>query len=90
MADPLLQARGIFKSYGHVEALRGCDFDVYPNEIVALVGDNGAGKSTLIKVLAGSEEADEGEIFLEGRRIHASTPFDAMRLGIETVYQSPW
>jgi simple sugar transport system ATP-binding protein len=87
MADPLLQARGIFKSYGHVEALRGCDFDVYPNEIVALVGDNGAGKSTLIKVLAGSEEADEGEIFLEGRRIHASTPFDAMRLGIETVYQ---
>ena len=45
MADPLLQARGIVKSYGHVEALRGCDFDVYPNEIVALIGDNGAGKS---------------------------------------------
>ena len=87
MADPLLQARGIFKSYGHVEALRGCDFDVYPNEIVALVGDNGAGKSTLIKVLAGSEGPDEGEIFLEGRRIHVGSPFDAMRLGIETVYQ---
>ena len=87
MADPLLQARGIFKSYGHVEALRGCDFDVYPNEIVALVGDNGAGKSTLIKILAGSEQPDEGEIFLDGNRIHAGSPFDAMRLGIETVYQ---
>jgi simple sugar transport system ATP-binding protein len=87
MADPLLQARGIFKSYGHVEALRGCDFDVYPNEIVALVGDNGAGKSTLIKILAGSETADAGQVSLEGRLIQASTPFEAMRLGIETVYQ---
>ena len=87
MADPLLQARGIVKNYGHVEALRGCDFDVYPNEIVALIGDNGAGKSTLIKILAGSEQADEGEVFLEGRRIHAATPFEAMQLGIETVYQ---
>jgi simple sugar transport system ATP-binding protein len=87
MADPLLQARGIVKNYGHVEALRDCDFDVYPNEIVALIGDNGAGKSTLIKILAGSEQADEGEIFLEGRRIHVGSPFEAMRLGIETVYQ---
>ena len=87
MADPLLQARGIVKSYGHVEALRDCDFDVYPNEIVALIGDNGAGKSTLIKILAGSEQADEGEIFLEGRRIHVGSPFEAMQLGIETVYQ---
>ena len=87
MADPLLQARGIVKSYGHVEALRGCGFDVYPNEIVALIGDNGAGKSTLIKILAGSEQADEGEVFLEGSRIHAGSPFEAMQLGIETVYQ---
>jgi simple sugar transport system ATP-binding protein len=86
MADPLLQARGIFKSYGHVEALRGCDFEVYPNEIVALIGDNGAGKSTLIKILAGTEEADEGEIFLEGHPIHVGSPSEAMQLGIETVY----
>jgi simple sugar transport system ATP-binding protein len=87
MAEPLLQARGIVKHYGHVEALRGCDFDVYPNEIVALIGDNGAGKSTLIKILAGSEEADSGAVYLEGRRIHVGSPFEAMRLGIETVYQ---
>ena len=87
MPEPLLQARGIVKHYGHVEALRGCDFDVYPNEIVALIGDNGAGKSTLIKILAGSEQADEGAVFLEGRQIHVGSPFEAMRLGIETVYQ---
>ena len=87
MADPLLQARGIFKSYGDVEALRGCDFEVYPNEIVALIGDNGAGKSTLIKILAGTEEADEGEILLEGHPIHVGSPSEAMQLGIETVYQ---
>jgi simple sugar transport system ATP-binding protein len=87
MADPLLQARGIVKNYGHVEALRGCDFEVYPNEIVALIGDNGAGKSTLIKILAGTEQADEGEILLEGHKVHPSSPFEAMRLGIETVYQ---
>ena len=87
MADPLLQARGIVKSYGHVEALRGCDFEVYPNEIVALIGDNGAGKSTLIKILAGTEEADEGEMLLEGHPIHVGSPSEAMQLGIETVYQ---
>jgi simple sugar transport system ATP-binding protein len=87
MPEALLQARGIVKHYGHVEALRGCDFDVYPNEIVALIGDNGAGKSTLIKILAGSEQADEGTVFLEGHQIHVGSPFEAMRLGIETVYQ---
>jgi simple sugar transport system ATP-binding protein len=87
MAEPLLQARGIVKSYGHVQALWGCDFDVYPNEIVALIGDNGAGKSTLIKILAGSEQADSGEVYLSGQRIHVGSPFEAMRLGIETVYQ---
>lgn len=87
MAEPLLQARGIVKRYGHVEALRGCDFDVYPNEIVALIGDNGAGKSTLIKILSGTESADAGEIILQGERVHVRTPFEAMRLGIETVYQ---
>ncbi len=87
MAEPLLAARGIVKHYGHVEALRGADFDVYPGEIVALIGDNGAGKSTLIKILAGSEQADSGEVYLEGQRIHVGSPFEAMRLGIETVYQ---
>jgi len=87
MAEPLLQARGIVKHYGHVEALRGADFDVFPGEIVALIGDNGAGKSTLVKILSGSEQADEGEIILDGHGVQVSSPLEAQRLGIETVYQ---
>lgn len=87
MAEPLLQARGIVKHYGHVEALRGADFDVYPAEIVALIGDNGAGKSTLVKVLSGTEQPDSGEIILEGRAIQIGSPAAAQQLGIETVYQ---
>jgi simple sugar transport system ATP-binding protein len=76
MPEPLLEARGIVKSFGRVRALRGANFTVFPNEVVALVGDNGAGKSTLVKTLAGVHQPDEGEILL-----------DARRLGIETVYQ---
>jgi simple sugar transport system ATP-binding protein len=87
MAEALLQARGIVKHYGHVEALRGADFDVFPGEIVALIGDNGAGKSTLVKILSGTEQADEGEIGLEGQTVQVSSPLEAQRLGIETVYQ---
>lgn len=87
MAEPLMQARAIVKHYGHVEALRGADLDVYPGEIVALIGDNGAGKSTLVKVLSGTEQPDGGEVSLEGHRISIGSPFEAQRLGIETVYQ---
>jgi len=87
MAEPLLQARGIVKHYGHVEALRGADFDVYPAEIVALIGDNGAGKSTLVKVLSGTEQPDGGEIILEGRAVQIDSPAVAQQFGIETVYQ---
>src|SRR5664279_171277 len=87
MAEPLLQARGIVKHYGHVEALRGADFDVYPAEIVALIGDNGAGKSTLVKILSGTEQPDEGEIMLDGQMVQIASPFEAQRLGVETVYQ---
>ena len=85
--QPLLEARGIEKRFGHVVALDGADFDIYPGEIVALIGDNGAGKSTLIKTLSGALHPDEGEIRLEGERVHFRTPRDARRLGIETVYQ---
>ncbi len=87
MSEPLLQARGLVKHYGHVEALRGADFDVHAGEIVALIGDNGAGKSTLVKVLSGTERADAGEILLDGHAVHIGSPFEAQRLGIETVYQ---
>jgi simple sugar transport system ATP-binding protein len=87
MADPILQARGIVKQYGHVEALRAADFDVYPGEIVALIGDNGAGKSTLVKILSGSETPDAGQIIVSGRDVHIGSPSEAQQLGIETVYQ---
>jgi len=79
--------KGISKSFGAVRALTEVDFEVYPGEVVALVGDNGAGKSTLIKCLSGAHLADTGSIFVEGREVKIHTPVDATRLGIETVYQ---
>ena len=87
MPEPLLEARGIVKSFGRVRALRGANFSVYPNEVVALVGDNGAGKSTLVKTLAGVHQPDAGEIVFEGQSVEIHSPLDARRLGIETVYQ---
>jgi simple sugar transport system ATP-binding protein len=87
MAEPLLEARDIVKSFGRVRALRGANFSVDRAEVVALVGDNGAGKSTLIKCLAGVEQPDSGEILFEGRPVTISAPTEARELGIETVYQ---
>ena len=84
---PILQARGLVKRYGHVVALDGADFELYPGEILAIIGDNGAGKSTLIKALSGAIQPDEGDIHLDGERVHFRSPGDARRLGIETVYQ---
>lgn len=85
--EPILQMRGISKRFGAVQALTDVDFEVYPGEVVALVGDNGAGKSTLIKCVAGTHMADEGAIVFEGHEAKIHTPSDATRLGIETVYQ---
>lgn len=85
--SPILELRNISKRYGAVEALTKVDFEVYPAEVVALVGDNGAGKSTLIKCVAGTHTPDEGTILFEGREVHIHSPSDATRLGIETVYQ---
>jgi len=84
---PILEARGITKRFGAVQALRGVDFEVYAGEVVGLVGDNGAGKSTLVKVLSGVHCADSGEIYFEGRRVTINKPRDSTDLGIETVYQ---
>jgi D-xylose transport system ATP-binding protein len=84
---PLLELRGISKSFGVVQALRDVDLEVRRGEVMALVGDNGAGKSTLIKTIAGIHGADEGEILFEGEHVHISGPKDAARLGIEVVYQ---
>ena len=87
MAEPLLEARRIVKSFGRVRALRGANFVVHPGEVVALVGDNGAGKSTLVKTLAGVHQPDAGEILFEGRPVTIHSPLEARALGIETVYQ---
>lgn len=86
-ATPVLEARGVVKRFGHVVALDGADFELYPGEIAAIIGDNGAGKSTLIKTLSGALQPDEGEILLDGNRVHFRSPRDARKVGIETVYQ---
>src|SRR5947209_20019117 len=88
MSDvPLLQLRGVSKSFGSVQALSDVDFEVLPGEVMALVGDNGAGKSTLIKCIAGTHAPDSGQFFFEGKEVHIHGPKDAARLGIEVVYQ---
>jgi fructose transport system ATP-binding protein len=83
----ILEARGLVKRFGQVTALDGADFELYPNEIVAIIGDNGAGKSTLIKALSGALQPDDGEIRLDGNRVRFRSPGDARAAGIETVYQ---
>jgi len=86
--EPILQGRGLVKRYGRVTALDHCDFDRYPGEILAVIGDNGAGKSSLIKAMSGAIIPDEGDVLLEGRKVKFTSPNDARREGIETVYQT--
>src|SRR5258707_15341173 len=85
--QPLLELRGVSKSFGSVQALSDVDFEVRAGEVMALVGDNGAGKSTLIKCVAGTHTADSGEILFEGEPVTIHGPRDAAKLGIEVVYQ---
>ena len=87
MPEPILEARDVVKSFGKVQALRGVNFTVYPQEVVALIGDNGAGKSTLVKTLVGVHPPDSGQILFEGKPVSIDTPHDSRGLGIETVYQ---
>jgi D-xylose transport system ATP-binding protein len=82
-----LELRGVSKSFGSVEALRGVDFEVRDGEVMALVGDNGAGKSTLIKCVVGIYSIDDGELYFDGKRVSIHGPKDAAKLGIEVVYQ---
>ena len=84
---PLMSLRGIEKSFGAVQVLRGVDLDVYSGKVTALVGDNGAGKSTLIKGVAGIYSFDGGEYIFEGVPVHVGDPKAANALGIEVVYQ---
>jgi len=85
---PILTTRGLFKRYGTVVALNGADFDLYPDEILGVIGDNGAGKSSLIKAITGAVTPDHGEIMLEGKVIHFKGPQEASAAGIEAVYQN--
>jgi ABC-type sugar transport system ATPase subunit len=84
---PILQARGLSKTFGHVRALVDADADLFQGEILAIVGDNGAGKSTLIKCLSGAYVPDEGQILVDGQAAHIRSPHAAQALGIATVYQ---
>jgi simple sugar transport system ATP-binding protein len=88
MTAPLIEGRGLDKWYSGVHALKNVGFRVERGEVVGLVGDNGAGKTTLIKILSGVHPPDSGDVYVEGERVDIRTPKQAMRLGIETIYQT--
>jgi len=84
---PVLEARGITRSFGHIEALKGVDFDIDAGEVVALIGDNGAGKSTLVKIMSGADRPTSGHLLSNGAPLELDGPVQARSIGIETVYQ---
>ena len=88
MSAPIVECRGLHKWYAGVHALKDVNLAIAPGQVVGLVGDNGAGKSTLIKILSGVHRQDDGEVLVEGRAVAIRSPKDAMRLGIETIYQT--
>ena len=79
---------GLIKTFGRVIGLDGVNVDLFPGEVLAVIGDNGAGKSTLIKALTGALIADSGQVYMDGNEVHFKTPQDARSAGIETVYQT--
>jgi D-xylose transport system ATP-binding protein len=85
--EPILSLRGLNKSFGAIQALIDVSFDIYPGEVVAIVGDNGAGKSTLVKILAGVHQATSGTITQYGDEVALANPTDSRDLGIATVFQ---
>jgi fructose transport system ATP-binding protein len=85
---PVVQGRGIVKRYGHVTAIDHSDFELMPGEILAVIGDNGAGKSSIVKAICGAVIPDEGEILIEGKPVHFTSPIEARDMGIEIVYQT--
>jgi D-xylose transport system ATP-binding protein len=86
-ATPVLELRGINKSFGPVQVLHDVTFTADAGEVTALVGDNGAGKSTLVKCVGGIHPIDSGDYFFEGKPVHVNSPRDAAKLGVEIVYQ---
>src|SRR5713101_8966232 len=89
MADvrPILQVKDLYKHFGGLVAVDHVSLDIHPGEVVGLLGDNGAGKSTLIKMISGAYKPDGGQILLDGEGVSFSTPLEARRRGIETIYQ---
>ncbi|MDX0802192.1 ATP-binding cassette domain-containing protein [Sinorhizobium medicae] len=87
MTTPIIECRNLQKWYSGVHALKNVGLTIHPGETVGLVGDNGAGKSTLIKILSGVHHQDSGEVLIEGRKVALRSPKDAMRHGLETIYQ---
>ena len=85
---PLVSLRRISVSFGGVHAVRNYSIDLYPGEVVAVVGGNGAGKSTLMKVLSGAQKRNSGEIYINGKLATINNPRDAKAYGIETIYQT--
>jgi simple sugar transport system ATP-binding protein len=85
--EPLLEVKNITKRFGGLTAVDNVDMQIFPGEVVGILGDNGAGKSTLIKVISGVYHAEEGQIFFEGSKIKISNPIEALKIGIETIYQ---
>jgi fructose transport system ATP-binding protein len=88
LSAPVLSGKGLVKTFGRVVGLDGVDIELYPGEVLGVIGDNGAGKSTLIKCLTGALVPDAGELLLDGQAVHFRRPQDAREAGIETVYQT--
>ena len=89
MSKPILRMTNIVKNFAGVRALRGVDFDLYPGEVHAILGENGAGKSTLIKVITGVHQPNDGEIYLDGQQVHFANPLESRQHGIAAIYQEP-
>jgi ABC-type sugar transport system ATPase subunit len=87
MAKPVLQVRDLYKHFGGLVAVDRVSMEIYPGEVVGLLGDNGAGKSTLIKLISGVYRPDGGQVIFDQREVTLASPLEARKLGIETIYQ---